>query len=70
MVLSVLVALIADAGAVRDDPEAGRNGRTTSRRGFFGWFNRGFDRGSARLPARRRAACSARRGRFMVVYRR
>ena len=45
------------AGAVRDDAEAAAATGTSSARGFFGWFNRVFDAGSAQLRARRRRAC-------------
>ncbi len=38
-----------DAGAVRHAAQAGREGPARRKRGFFGWFNRGFDRATAAI---------------------
>ena len=52
----------ADAGAVRHDAEAAREGRARAERGFFGWFNRRFERSNERYQGVRRAHAGARAG--------
>ncbi len=47
MVLSVVVALVLTPALCATILEPVAPGHTMSRRGFFGWFNRSFDRGSA-----------------------
>jgi multidrug efflux pump len=50
MVLSVLVALVLTPGPVRHPAEAVPRG-TWTHKGFFGWFNRNFDRGTRPINA-------------------
>ena len=66
MALSVLVALVAHAGAVRDDPEARRTAR--KRRGFFGAVQPRLRRDAARLRAASSACLVRRRCAAMIVY--
>ncbi len=59
MALSVLVALILTPALCATHAEAAADSRSRSpaaerRRGFFGWFNRAFDRGTDRYQRRRR----------------
>ena len=49
--LSVLVALILTPALCATLLKPLRARHASRRRGFFGWFNRGFDRSSERLPA-------------------
>ncbi len=61
MVLSVLVALVltpALCATMLKPHDAEAHGE---RRGFFGWFNRGFERGSDRYRTRRRRHARAQR---------
>ena len=70
MALSVLVALILTpalcATILKPLPKGARH---APRRGFFGWFNRGFDRGSDALRARRRRMLAQRRAAACSIYR-
>ena len=57
MALSVLVAIVLTPALCATMLQAAATrASTTARRGFFGWFNRGFERSSDALPA---AACAA-----------
>ncbi len=58
------------AGAVRDAAQAAAAAAGhVERRGFFGWFNRGFDRSRAKHEQRPACACCARTGAHaMLVY--
>src|SRR5699024_5878086 len=67
MALSVLVAIVltpALCATMLKPMAAGEHG---SRRGFFGWFNRNFDRGSRRYQGAVRGMLS-RRKRFLAVF--
>ena len=53
MALSVLVAIVLTPALCATLLKPLKKGEHHGRAGFFGWFNRTFDRGSARLPRRR-----------------
>ena len=68
MTLSVLVALIftpALCATILKAPKPGQS--LQEKKGFFGWFNRTFDRGTQRFE-RGVGGMLARRGRYLVVF--
>ena len=67
MVLSVLVALMLTPALCATLLKPVTKGEHTAERGFFGWFNRTFDRGNARLP-RRVGGMLARSWPLLVIY--
>ena len=54
MALSVLVAIVLTPALCATMLKQIEKGHHASDRGFFGWFNRAFDRGNRTLPGRRR----------------
>ena len=67
MALSVLVALVLTPALCATMLRPADAGAHASARGFFGWFNRTFDRGSERHRGRVRGMLS-RRWRFMAAF--
>ena len=68
MTLSVLVALIFTPALCATFLKAPRPGQSLNeKKGFFGWFNRTFDRGTQRFE-RGVGGMLARRGRYLVVF--
>ncbi len=59
MVLSVLVAMDADAGIVRDPALPSDGQGHGAQRGFFGWFNRTFERAAEAYKRQVGGICSA-----------
>ena len=69
MVLSVIVALILTPALCATLLKPATKATTGPQRGFFGWFNRNFDRGVDALPARRsRGVIEAPGAGFMLIY--
>ena len=68
MALSVLVALIAHAGAVRDDPEAGREGARHARSGLLRLVQPQLRRAAAGATSAVVGVLLRRRGRGMIGY--
>jgi len=67
MALSVLVALVLTPALCATLLKPVEKGHRAGTRGFFGWFNRGFDAGSARYR-RGVEGMLNRSGRFMLVF--
>ena len=67
MTLSVLVALIFTPALCATFLRAPKPGALDEKKGFFGWFNRVFDRGTLRFE-RGVGGMLKRRGRYMLVF--
>ncbi|MBF0673791.1 efflux RND transporter permease subunit [Pseudomonas sp.] len=67
MTLSVLVALIFTPALCATFLKAPKPGALAEKKGFFGWFNRTFDRGTARFE-RGVGGMLKHRGRYLMVF--
>src|SRR5690606_9398750 len=67
MTLSVLVALIYTPALCSTILQAPKPGALAEKKGFFGWFNRTFDRGTQRFE-RGVGGMLKRRGRYLVMF--
>ncbi len=67
MILSVIIAMVLTPALCATMLKPVEKGHHASDRGFFGWFNRGFDRGNRWYQATVRRILG-RRGRYLVIY--